>query len=233
MGRKVIYLAGGLFSASEREYNDLLAQELERKKHAVILPQRDGFDFTSLHKELASLLPEYLAVPACHLFIFLLDLGIYLERSDIVIANVDEPIDPGTHREMLHARDIGKPVIAVRSDIRSPFGSYLEPMGGMHSFVWFSATHFVRINGSSDPKHPDSLLHERVACMLHRAVTEGNNPLRKTRLIRSTVSRKIQRRADYLYRGITDFKSRKSLELMVLRYQERFEWITKIQPQPI
>jgi nucleoside 2-deoxyribosyltransferase len=50
------------------------------------------------------------------------DVEYLLYNSDILIANLDEPIDPGVVVEILLAKELKIPVIGYRSDLRSPFG---------------------------------------------------------------------------------------------------------------
>jgi len=228
--RPILYIAGDMFCGAKRDYNQHLTHRLEELGYKVILPQRDGFDFTRLHRGLSGFLPEHLAVPACHLFIYLLDLGIFVENADVVVANTDEPIDPGMHREMLYAQDVKKYAIAVRTDERSPFGDYKEPLGGMHSFVWFSATHWMRVDGVMDSSLLRVPFYERVAHRIDSILQKRTHDSKKHRIIRSGISRDIRRRAEYLFDGISNHNDQKSLETLVERYQKRLDWLTKIQP---
>jgi nucleoside 2-deoxyribosyltransferase len=95
-----IYLAGPLFTAPERDWNDGLAARLMAGGHDVYLPQ-------------AHPAPERTGRA-----IFLKDLE-GLEWADGVVAMMDGPDpDSGTAWECGYAYAKGKPVVLFRSDLR-------------------------------------------------------------------------------------------------------------------
>ena len=72
-----------------------------------------------------------------------------------MIANMDEPLDPGVLVEIMVAKEMGKPVIEYRTDSRSPFGDMGEIHKGMHFFPLFPSDHFIfmptlKIGSASD-----------------------------------------------------------------------------------
>jgi nucleoside 2-deoxyribosyltransferase len=105
--KRVIYLAGPLFSLAEREFNRSLARSLrdwpsdsEIKDYEVFLPQEH---------------PQGQA-PAGEIFDHDKQA---IENADVVVANMDGPDpDSGTSWECGYAYGIGKPVIAFRTDVR-------------------------------------------------------------------------------------------------------------------
>ena len=110
-----------------------------------MVPQRDGFEFNRLREKL---LRENFKDPlerskALSWVIYLLDLGKFLYESEIMIANMDEPLDPGVLVEIMVAKEMGKPVIEFRTDSRSPFGDMGEIHKGMHFFPLFPSDHFI------------------------------------------------------------------------------------------
>jgi nucleoside 2-deoxyribosyltransferase len=49
-------------------------------------------------------------------------LGYFLYNSDICLANLDEPLDPGVIVEMIFAKMMGKHIIGYRTEMRTTFG---------------------------------------------------------------------------------------------------------------
>lgn len=43
--------------------------------------------------------------------VYLIDLGKFLYESPVILANMDEPLDPGVLVECMVAKEMGKPVI--------------------------------------------------------------------------------------------------------------------------
>jgi nucleoside 2-deoxyribosyltransferase len=62
-------------------------------------------------------------------------MGYLLYHSDIMIANLDETLDPGVLIEIMVAKEMNKPVIGYRSDMRVPYGYEGIYTGGMHMFA--------------------------------------------------------------------------------------------------
>jgi hypothetical protein len=72
-------------------------------------------------RRLNKLTPEEtnIAIPR---IIYLLDLGHFLYRSDVMIASLDEPLDPGVIVEMMYAKMFNKMLIGYRTEMRTPYG---------------------------------------------------------------------------------------------------------------
>lgn len=132
-----MYLAASLFSGRETMFNSSVADRLERKGYPVILPQRDGFEFTSLRAALSHRLDREDIEPATKTIIYLLDVGKFIPESKVILANWDEPIDEGVTVEVLYGRMMGKSIVGFRTDVRSPYGEFSENYGGMHGFLAF------------------------------------------------------------------------------------------------
>lgn len=129
-----IYMAASLFNERETSFNLELAKNLERKGYQVILPQRDGFEYVALTNQIDRHVQHGARALAANT-IYLLDMGKYIPESDVVVANLDQPIDEGVVVEITYAHLIGKPVVGVRTDLRSPYNGDQELFGGVHSFV--------------------------------------------------------------------------------------------------
>ncbi len=123
-----IYLAGPLFTAAERQFNLDLANEIRQNcktcKVSVILPQvkadelKDDKDFK------------------CKIYSYCLQA---IDKSDLVLAILDGPdADSGTCIEMGYAYARKKPVIGIRTDLRSSEdrGVNLMVSNICNAFIW-------------------------------------------------------------------------------------------------
>lgn len=77
--------------------------------------------------------------------IYLLDVGSLIGKSDIILANLDENMDPGVIVEMMFAKQMGKAVIGYRTDMRAVFGKMEDFCNGMHFFCFFPCDYFVLV----------------------------------------------------------------------------------------
>ena len=111
-----------------------------------MLPQRDGFEFNVEWQQvlMKDVFPnDEERSKALSWVIYLTDIGKFVYESDVVIANMDEPLDPGVIVECMVAKEMGKPVIQYRTDCRSPYGGMGDCHKGMHWFPMFPADHFI------------------------------------------------------------------------------------------
>ena len=99
-----LYFAGPLFSAAEQAWNLELATALRAAGHEVFLPQEQEKGKTAAG-------------------VFAHDVG-GIDRAEAIVAIMDGPdSDSGTAWEVGYAYGTGKPVVAVRTDIRRIEGS--------------------------------------------------------------------------------------------------------------
>jgi nucleoside 2-deoxyribosyltransferase len=138
-----LYFGAALFNARETLFNSILSDRLESDGYKVYLPQRDGFEFSSLRTELEKTMSPYDAERAMKVIIYLLDVGKGVFQSDVLVANLDEPIDEGLVVEMAWARLMGIPIVGFRTDVRSPYGELGESFRGTHFFPVFFCSFFV------------------------------------------------------------------------------------------
>jgi hypothetical protein len=75
--------------------------------------------------------------------IYLICCGKFLYESKVIVANMDEPLDPGVLVECMIAKEMGKPIIQYRTDSRNPYGNTGEFHKGMHFFPLFPCDHFI------------------------------------------------------------------------------------------
>ena len=100
-----LYMAGGLFTSAEVEFNRVLAEQLKLRGYTVFLPQ----DFEANH-------PEVGFDPVA---IFENDVG-GVDGCDVVVANMDgADQDSGTCWEVGYGYAKGKQVLLYRTDIRA------------------------------------------------------------------------------------------------------------------
>ncbi len=105
--KKLIYLAGPLFTHAELEYNCKLKDMLLKKGFSVFLPQENAEDsaFERERQNQESIFKKCVE-------------GV--DVSDIVVAVLDGvDVDSGTAWEIGYAYAKGKPVIGLRTDFRS------------------------------------------------------------------------------------------------------------------
>jgi len=105
--KKIIYLAGPLFSRAELEYNLKLKDLLLNNGFSVFLPQEDAED-SALERESQN--QEYIFMKCVE--------GV--DTSDLVVAVLDgvDVDSGGTAWEIGYAYAKGKPVIGLRTDFR-------------------------------------------------------------------------------------------------------------------
>lgn len=106
MKKKIIYLAGPLFTHAELEFNLKLRDMLVEKDFEVFLPQEDSADKKEEHDRQNQAYIFQRCV-----------MGI--DKSDLVVAVLDGvDVDSGTAWEIGYAYAKGKPVIGLRTDFR-------------------------------------------------------------------------------------------------------------------
>ncbi len=100
-----IFIAGPLFSQAEREFNAKLDELLRKNGFETILPQRD--------------IGEVWKTDINYRKIYEMDLRA-IEEADVVVAVLDGPdVDSGTAFEIGYATAKGKPVVGLKTDIRT------------------------------------------------------------------------------------------------------------------
>jgi nucleoside 2-deoxyribosyltransferase len=121
MENDMIYIAGPLFSESEREFNEKLERFLSDLGHETFLPQRDGH-------ELATLKDTEMDWTEASDRIFKVDIDA-LDRSDIVVFVMDGRVpDEGACVEIGYAFARGKECIGLKTDPRALMDDIDNPM---------------------------------------------------------------------------------------------------------
>jgi nucleoside 2-deoxyribosyltransferase len=148
--RRQIYFAASLFNLRERLFNQELTDLLEEQGYKVFLPQRDGYEFSSLIPILSEYIGENAELAMSDL-IYALDIGYFIPNSDIILANYDEPQDEGVIHEMDIAKSIGKSTIIYRTDTRAKYGLHSDSSAGIHSFPLRFTDKFIVQDMTDDP----------------------------------------------------------------------------------
>ncbi|MEK6848775.1 MAG: nucleoside 2-deoxyribosyltransferase [Nanoarchaeota archaeon] len=227
----VIYLAAALFNGREAYFNSRLVEGLEGIGYKINFPQRDGFEFGDLTLALSGKLQQNQISSAVQNIIYFLDMGVFVPTSDVVLANFDEPLDEGVVVEASYAKLMGKFVIGLRTDVRSPYGNLTDIFGGMHFFPTYQ-THKLLLHRmpSKKPLERDEQMNSLIQKIGVTIRNEGishqgtipdyarNNPNLQP----------ILECADLLFSGIKNIHSNESLEEIASRYisnQKRLEEI--------
>ena len=215
-----IYTAASLFNARETYFNSRLVEGLEKLDYKTNFPQRDGFEFENLQKALTGKVSQVEINSAVQKIIYFLDLGQFIPKSDVILANFDEPIDEGVIVETSYARLMGKYVIGFRTDLRSPYGVSKENFGGMHTFPAYQADKFISYHMSArDPYEREHQMNSLVQ-IIHKAIEKEDFSDRKIpRYARRNPNiSSIIDGARILFKGIQDIHSEKGLEEIAQRY---------------
>ncbi|HJX06101.1 MAG TPA: nucleoside 2-deoxyribosyltransferase [Candidatus Nanoarchaeia archaeon] len=224
-----IYFAGSLFNDRENFFNINLAEQLESKDYKISLPQRDGFEFSSLESVLSGKLAPKEVNAALNDIIYYLDIGLFLPRSHVVTANLDEPLDAGVDVELCYARMMDKLVIGYRTDVRTPFGSFVSPFKGMHWFPAYQLDVFIsqpapcKSAGEADKNL--RLLADKIDSAIQERKETLCNELSEHALNHPDIS-KLVLLAETLFNSIRDLHSDKGLREIADRWiknKEKFD----------
>ncbi len=225
-----IYFAGALFSARETYFNVVMAEKLEKAGYSVILPQRDGFQFLRLMLALDKRLPSEDVLPAVQDIIYYLDVGHFIPSCDVILANLDEPVDEGVVVEISYAKLMGKIVIGIRTDIRSPYGESKSPYGGMHFFPAYQCDKVLSFFFAGKSAEQENLQLDNMVKSVDGAVVsllERRNGAPMPALPEHIV--RIQDGAKLLFEGVREING-DGLDVVAGRYKEHKEKL-RIKPE--
>lgn len=199
------YFAASLFSARDRLFNRRLCEQIESNGITCFLPQRDGFEFSILGKLLDK---SELEQGILQELIYLLDIGVLLPKSDIVLAVLDEPMDEGVIVEICYAKLLGIPVIGVRTDSKAPFGEKEDKFGGGHFFPMFQCAGMIfNYDDNVEEIANDFIKWQRmVSRQENHCIPEPYVPIKK--------------KADIIFKDITKYNNEDSIKIIVQRLRE-------------
>jgi nucleoside 2-deoxyribosyltransferase len=211
--RPTLYFAAALFSARETWFNRTLSVALEQRGYPVILPQRDGFEFGALGRKLEAILPAEAVADMVQTIIYVLDIGRFLASSQVVVANLDEPLDDGVIVEICDARNRGIPVVGFRTDVRTPYGSSADALGGVHFFPAFQCDAFFRHHMPNKSTEESAHEWEQLLFLLERAIGMAMQATRHA----TRLPQKVDELAEQLFGGLGDLHSEQSLTTIAER----------------
>ena len=221
-----IYFAAPFFNGGHTALNRLLVKCIESRGRSVFLPQRDGYEFARLKVALAAILSTDEIAETIEIIILFFDLGYRLPRGQVVVACLDEPIDSGVSDEVAQADIMNIPVIGFRTDVRSPYGSLADPLGGAHFFPACRCRVFIRHPMPTGSDEELVSLAENILAEFH-ALTSGFPALRA---YPPKVSELIYY-ANLLFEGIPDIHSTEGIDLVIKHYLEHREKLCKLLPK--
>lgn len=200
------YFAASLFSTRDRLFNRKLCEQIENNGITCFLPQRDGFEFSVLRKHLKK---RELEQGMLQEFIYLLDIGVLLPKSKIVLAVLDEPMDEGVIVEICYAKLLGIPVVGVRTDSKAPFGEKEDKFGGGHFFPMFQCTRMI-FNYDDNVEE----IANKFISHLQRIVSKKENHCIPEQYVL------IKKKADIIFKNITKYNNEDSIKIIVQRLRK-------------
>lgn len=229
----VIYLASALFNGRETYFNSKLVEDLDRLGYKTNFPQRDGFEFGNLTKALSNKLPPEQIGSAVQNVIYFLDMGIFLPQSDVILANLDEPLDEGVVVEVSYAKLMDKFIIGLRTDVRSPYGSALDALKGMHFFPAYQCnkfiSHYMPCKNPVEREEQFTSLVHKIDKTIRESGIQHKDELPTYASSNPNIN-SILESAEALFTGISNIHSEESLEKIALRYTENKEKLEAIGP---
>jgi len=119
--KKIVYIAGPLFSQAELDFNENVDERLRECGYDTFLPQRDG-------KKLSDLIAAGISKEDAVKTIFELDLQ-QIHKSDILLLIIDGRVpDEGACVELGIAYALNKECIGLKTDSRSLMGNLDNPL---------------------------------------------------------------------------------------------------------
>ncbi len=228
-----LYFASALFSGRETYFNVHLASDLERTgRYSVFLPQRDGFEFTNLADSLIDVMNEHETDRAFKIIIYAWDIGKQLAECSVVVANLDEDLDPGVIVEQSYARIMKKLVVGFRTDVRTPYGG--GELRGMHFFPAFQDNVLVRYDMPGRTCKNARIEMRGLAERIDKEIWERKNGLKRMipkYALNIPEVRRIIEGADLLFKNIKDIHSRKGLINVTRRYKNNKDIFDLIFPE--
>lgn len=216
-----IYPAAALFNGRETCFNSQLVEGVEKLGYQTHFPQRDGFEFGNLTNALSGKLPSNQIGSAVQNVIYFLDMGIFVPKSDVVVANLDEPLDEGVVVETSYAKLMGKFVIGVRTDVRSPYGVSEDNFGGMHFFPAYQSHDFILHDMSARTPEERKTQMNSLVQKVHQSIQNAEISHSETlpKYVKDNPHLNlILEGAELLFEGLEEINSEKNLEEIASRY---------------
>lgn len=227
-----IYFASALFSAREQAFNIAVTTLLENTYHyRVLLPQRDGFEFTDLNELLTKNFPNEDINRIQQLIIYYLDMGYFIPNSNVMTAILDEDLDPGVLVEITFGNMLDKTIIGLRTDSRSPFGK--TPEQGAHFFAILQLDDFLYfddvLKNVQQAKNEDDIIAKMIDKTI-KASKACSKPLNMQPT--NSLAKQVMTGANILFHDldIKKLNSPESLQTIVQRYVDNRKQLESIYP---
>ncbi len=219
-----IYSAGSLFNGRETAFNSQLVEGLEGRGYRTFFSQRDGFEFGNLKRVLSKKNFSRWNVSvekAVSDIIYLLDVGYFIPNSDVVVANLDEPIDSGVNVELCYSFFMGNYNIGFRTDVRSPYGDTNSLFCGAHPFPLHQCNTLIKHYMPCKTTKEKNESFIKLVDKIDKVINKGRQNYNVSRQIKHHPNiKKIIDAAETLFSGIKDIHSEEGLEEIVNRYLE-------------
>jgi len=230
----VIYPAAALFNGRETYFNSKLVEGLETLGYKTNFPQRDGFEFGNLAKSLSGKLSQAEVDSAVQNVIYFLDMGVFIPQSDVIVANLDEPLDEGMVAEITYGNLIGKYGIGFRTDVRGPYGPADGRFGGMHFFPAYQCRSFLSHYMPCRTANEGDAYMEELALKISKAIRDSGvvhgSELPAYAKENPQVA-SILNGAGLLFSEVRDMHSENGLEEIAQRYLDNRNFLEKIGPK--
>ncbi len=233
MDKKTVYFASALFNSREQYFNKKIVEVLE-EDFKVFLPQRDGFEFSSLFEKFRKKFSFEESEIAVSILIYLLDIGFFTYNSNVVLANLDEPIDEGVVVELMYAKFMNKKIVVYNTDVRTPYdNSFFK---GGHSFPYYNSDIMLFFNPNEKIDFIASKIKENIHFVLNKNKNDNikSKSLNKSESLKKNFEvkeyEKIVGLAKKMFSGLEDFSSEKNVNIIIERYEENVEELKKILP---
>lgn len=229
-----IYIAAALFNARETFFNSALVERLEDIGYKANFPQRDGFEFSVLTKTIAERFPLEKINSIVQNLIYFLDIGFFIPRSDVILANFDEPFDEGVITEVCYSKLIGKFTVGFRTDSRSPYGSLNDRFGGMHFFPVYQTDRFILQNVPSKKRSEGERQIKSLAKKVDMTIKEAeifHQDILPNYATQNPKTSRLFEGARLLFNGTSNFFSYNTLERVLARYEKHEKFLEEIGPK--
>lgn len=212
-----IYFATSANKGAERLFNISLTELLEQRGYKVFLPQRDGIDVDGLSKVLGGKISEEKITQAIESTKYLLNMGLRLPESDVVLSNLDNP-DEDTILKTRNGRILHKTVICFKTYAPTKI-NVLDEIRNREDFLTYQGDKIIIANFPATVRKE---AEERLAKLAEKIDEE----LKLQLIVRGGVPPyakdipfmgMIIEGARKLFKGTKDFNSTESLEIIAQR----------------
>ena len=151
-----------------------------------------------------------------------------------MLANLDEPPDPGVDIELCYASLFEKYIIGYRTDVRSPYGGLDDTAKGMHFFPAYQCDAFLYTHMPCETMEQAEKDLRKLAHNIDNLIQKEKDRL-ETEIPGSALENKrvqaVLSCADLLFSDINNFHSEKGLEEIAGRYANQRVLFQALEPE--